>query len=251
MTKCCSVEKTQVDINRRLSVAQMMTMQNDLNNFLFDKTPGAWAANLTKEHYLTAILDEMSEYIGSNITWKWWSNPKAPDTFDLFNSRIEIIDIVHFYLSIMIMKRLGFQTSCDSTPEFMQFDDFYVGTDKNIYLAGISLLSGTNNLNHSNFISLFTEMTADKETVFDMIDVLDLIISAGGMSSELASAFYVAKATLNEYRFTNKDYIKVIDGIEDNVRMKTHIDAFVADTNLTLNDLKQLIIDEFFEIPLV
>lgn len=251
MSICCNQEKTWDILNRELSVGQLMERQNELNNFLFDGVQGAWATNLTKDHYLTAILDEMSEFLGSNVTWKWWSNPKNPATFDSFNAKIEMTDIVFFYVSIMTMKAYGDNTPCRTTMTFSDYEDYYVGADRGPHTSGVGLLTGVNCLTHTNFIGMFKAMCEEHDSVFDMIEVLDRIVSGGGMSSELMSALYVSKWVLNSYRWEFSDYEKTVNGVEDNTRLEPYVDAFLDDKDMTLEMLKQNVINEFFDIPTI
>lgn len=53
--------------------------------------------NVWLSNYLTALLDECRE-LREELLWKWWSK----DTLDMQNIRVEIVDIVHFVVSLCI-----------------------------------------------------------------------------------------------------------------------------------------------------
>ncbi len=53
--------------------------------------------NLWLANYLKALNDESRE-LGDELLWKWWSK----DTLDMQNIRVEIVDQLHFWLSLAI-----------------------------------------------------------------------------------------------------------------------------------------------------
>ena len=55
-----------------------------------------WLAN-----YLKALQDESRE-LGEEIPWKWWSKEKL----DLEAIRVEIVDILHFWISMALVSGL-------------------------------------------------------------------------------------------------------------------------------------------------
>ncbi len=55
-----------------------------------------WLAN-----YLTALQDEARE-LGEEIPWKWWSK----EQLDLAAIRVEIVDILHFWISLALVAGL-------------------------------------------------------------------------------------------------------------------------------------------------
>lgn len=48
-------------------------------------------------NYLEALNDESRE-LGEELLWKWWSK----DTLDLQNIRVEIVDQLHFWISLAL-----------------------------------------------------------------------------------------------------------------------------------------------------
>lgn len=226
-----------------------MAHQNELNNFLFDGASGAWVAKLTSDHFKTAILHKMAEFIDSGVTWEWWLPQKDPSLFDNFESKMKIIEVVFFYLSLMVIKAYDGKDNCSSNVEFTDYGDYYIGTDRGINNAGVGLLLNTNSLDHSNFIGLFKETCQDHETVFEMIEILDLIVSSGGFSSEHMSAFYSAKWVLDKTREESPSYEVSVAGVTDNERLEPLVDAFLNDKDMTLETLRQNVVDEFFSFP--
>lgn len=55
-----------------------------------------WLAN-----YLRALSDEGRE-LGEEIPWKWWSK----ETLDLEAIRVEIVDMLHFWISLALVSGL-------------------------------------------------------------------------------------------------------------------------------------------------
>jgi dUTP pyrophosphatase len=77
------------------------------------------------------------------------------------------------------------------------------------------------------------------------------MVSSVGLSSLEISAIYTAKMTLNQIRQSNgyKDgtYVKVEDGVEDNQKLKSLVEDFIADETMTLNKLTKNVRNRFFQ----
>jgi len=58
--------------------------------------------------YLEALTDESRE-LGEELLWKWWSK----DKLDMQNIRIEIVDQLHFWLSLAITSGMDAQKVFD------------------------------------------------------------------------------------------------------------------------------------------
>ena len=101
---------------------ELFRLQESLNNFVFakqdlrDKNGKVLTMELLKQQagggeplgpntevnqwlrkYLEALTDESKE-LGEELLWKWWSK----DKLDMQNIRIEIVDQLHFWLSLAI-----------------------------------------------------------------------------------------------------------------------------------------------------
>lgn len=255
MTLCCDFAKTDDMKNRMYSVKQLLEMQNELNNHLpFGK---GWPGLVSIPMFQVAIVDEFSEFLGSGVQWKWWGNPVDPSNFDFHNAKIEITDIIHFWLSIAILKIMKMNELDDCKPKnpFDVFDSYYVGSDMG-HMKGVGYVSVPNNLIHDNFMKLVSKMLSEdfvecRDFSFQWIDVMDKAVSGIGMSCEEFSAYYAAKSQLNaarwDIRVTSGDYQKVQDGIEDNERLEPLIQAFLDNPDMTLEELREDVFEEFYE----
>jgi len=221
---------------RELTVNQMVQMQSDLNSLI---NPN-WMNERTKDDFMMQIIDEMSELLGSNVHYKWWK--KAPEgEVDIHNIKIEIIDIIHFALSIAAI--VEHRNPCES---YIEFDEFQPPT----------LLNG-NKVDSNVFVNIFRTcdviepyMPGANNIEFHVQDILEYICSIIDITSEELSAVYTAKYVLNQIRQNNgyKDgtYVKVDDGVEDNVKLKKAIDSFLEDKSKDLETLKSEVVDIFY-----
>lgn len=248
-----------VNEQRNLAVSTMMTKQAELNEF----TLKGWDDRLSPDHFCTAIMNEIGgEFLDSNVEWKWWKYTD-PTLFDEWNAKIEIIDVVHFYLSIIVMAHRTSVSLSDSScmcpgqtfetgDEFGQYRSNYVGVDQGEDFSDIGLLEYTNKLNHHNYMGVVREMICNPtKPVYDMISTLDRLVSSMGLSSEEVSAIYSAKAMLNYIRandgkYMDGTYVKVVDGVEDNARLEPLVEAFLEDSSMTLSTLEQNVLDAFY-----
>lgn len=254
MTFCCNTKKTDAMLNRMLSVKQLLELQHELNNHL--SVGKGWTSVISIDQFKTAIIDEASELLGSGVQWKWWGSPVDPENYDLHNVRIEVTDIVHFWLSISILRYMastnGYEV-CRSDNPYEQFDPYYVGSDMGNTFFNIGLVHEPNVLNHTNFVSVLSNMLCENEQwdVYGWIDTLDILVSSVGMSAETFSAYYTAKSELNaarwDIRVTSGEYEKVVDGVEDNEKLEPLIQAFLDDETMTLEQLRVSVFNEFYE----
>ena len=105
---------------------ELFQMQTELNNKIFRKhgltiASGALSSealymlsrfglsqgpnstvNIWLKNFLDALDDESSE-LRKELLWKWWSN----DKLNMQNIRVEIIDILHFWISLAITAGLN------------------------------------------------------------------------------------------------------------------------------------------------
>lgn len=218
---------------RAANLRELTSMQDSLNELV---KPG-WKTLLCREDFQTAMIAEFGGEIldsSTNVQWKHWKNTD-PELFNSFNFKIEVTDSVFFYLSIM------FYDSFFSPPD--TYFDRYVGIDvtKEQEIGFIR----DNQLMKQQYIRTFICLLTDSS-----VSGVDLLVSGAGMSSEEFSAFYVSKEILNRFRqsdgYQDGTYIKVSDGVEDNERLKPLIEAFIGDDTMTLNDLRQNVVNEFY-----
>lgn len=92
------------------SLKELFEMQFQLNEYTLDKCgvfdsyksicadPNTGPNSLTNEwlrKYTAALKDEVRE-LEEEFLWKWWSK----DNLDMQNIRVELIDILHFWISL-------------------------------------------------------------------------------------------------------------------------------------------------------
>lgn len=248
----CNATKTSTEQNRCLSLKQLMEYQDELNKIVAP----TWDSIRSTDDFRTAIVSELGEFLNDHgVAFKWWKY-QDPALYQEFDTRIEVIDIVHFYLSIMVMEYRrqvdAFNFTNTSEDEFIDFDFVYVGSDKGNSYNDIGLVGIGNVLDHNSFMARVRELVIPTSDFYVMIETLDKFISAGHMTSEYSSAIYTAKHELNIFRQTAgyKDgtYVTVNDGVEDNDRLEPLIDAYMADSTMTLSTLRTNVQDAFFEL---
>jgi dimeric dUTPase (all-alpha-NTP-PPase superfamily) len=211
---------------RTLTVAEMKQIQNELNEF----TLSNWKEQLNKAHFHTAIVDELGELLGSGRQFKWWKKGNNPD---VWNEKIEAIDVLHFHLSVIILG--GNDTNNDCILGFNSSEN-----------VRTNMFNHDGTLHHEAFARHVKELLT-----MDTPYAINEFLLSFGMLAEEVSATYVAKAELNFIRqedgYKDGTYVKVVDGIEDNQRLKGIVENFLDDNTLTLNDVKQNVRDEFFK----
>lgn len=84
---------------------EIFAMQRELNRYTlaqngqgdYDAIPGDRAQqNLWMRNYALAMTQEISELVDST-NWKWWRT--KVDLFDEQNLKVELVDILHFWVS--------------------------------------------------------------------------------------------------------------------------------------------------------
>jgi len=190
-----------------LLVEEMFSLQKKFN----DETNGeCWVNGVTKEgraiNWKRCIYMESAELIDSG-NWKHWKSLDVPVDYD--NIKVEFIDLWHFVMSeLMINLPVDAAASlimdmlaCMAMNETLDYDTIVLRTE---HLMSIVLNDSSYNANKLiySFTSLQTEL---------------------GMSVPELYKAYLVKNTLNRFRQNNGykegTYIKIIDGIEDNVHM--------------------------------
>jgi len=203
---------------RTLTIADMIDIQDDLNA-LVDQD---WEKNLSFNMYKVAMIDEFAELLGSGRNWKWW---KHGHDVDVWNEKIEVIDIVHFYLSMMQINTYSGSADCilgcKNEPRAIMFDSVNDGFDHNV------------------FVRIFEQMLDNNPRV----QYIDELVCSVGLCEEEVSAIYLAKSILNTVRqtkgYSTGEYKKHIGGVEDNVFLQNYVEDFLVDKNMTLLVLKR------------
>ena len=141
------------------TLVEIFKLQNKLNcligrDTLNDKNKNDWLFD-----YTFALHDEITELLNC-IDWKWWSktvkeNPEKQ--YKVFinkeNAKIEIIDIIHFYVSICLITDVMPRELCYY---INRFDQTYVEHEKfnKTFDNGIKLLTQCNLILNNAYISL-------------------------------------------------------------------------------------------------
>jgi len=82
---------------------QIYQLQHDLDQKIMEKRN---LCNITFEDWILkdclAMISELSELM-DEVNFKWWKNPKP---LDMRNIHVELIDILHFFISMCIKANL-------------------------------------------------------------------------------------------------------------------------------------------------
>jgi len=155
--------------------------------------------------FLRAVVVEAGEAL-DHVGWKWWKK----QVMDIEQVRVELIDILHFYLSAALVLQEGneeiaanflVKTSCSS--DIIKFDGNEYHLKKRDLLELLELIAG-----------LATARRLE-------ISVLEACFEACDLSWDEASKIYVSKNVLNIFRqrhgYKEGSYVKIWEGEEDNV----------------------------------
>jgi dimeric dUTPase (all-alpha-NTP-PPase superfamily) len=207
---------------RHLFVDEFFRLQDKLNEVVVAN----WTSKLNANHFSTAMLDEMSELMNS-VTWAWWKKAKEPD---MWNLKIEAIDILHFALSANML-------SVGRTLEtnYAQFANVE---------PRVSILDYQNKLDHNVFMRHMRNLLENCT-----VNVIDEFLQSVGLTSEEVSAIYIAKCTLNEIRqsqgYKTGVYKKIVGGVEDNQKLQSIVRTFMMNGDLDLDFVKKAVLDNF------
>lgn len=176
-------------------VASMLSLQHTLNSVV---NPNWIAANYP---WGRAILVEAVEAL-DHIGWKWW---KGAPPWSATQIKLELIDIWHFGLSMILQESAGDQTLASKT-----LSTYLEATE----LQGPDMTAG---LSLQDLFQLIAGTGAQHQ--FNGAAFIGAMQNLGLSWSELYTT-YVAKNVLNLFRQANgyKDgtYIKMWNGKEDN-----------------------------------
>jgi dimeric dUTPase (all-alpha-NTP-PPase superfamily) len=201
----------------------IMQAQNELNK----KYSGDdWMEKIPKSHFLMAAIAEYGELLESSprigdteTGWKWWK-PYLEN--DENNIKIEVVDIVHFLLSSLILtyEDLG-QLSIDYNACSTAFSE-----EENILDSDVS--SGKAfDLISTISVYILTSLSASKEEALNtFMFVINALSDYSGMPPSEMVELYLKKNELNHkrveggYMESADAYEKVDkDGNEDNTKL--------------------------------
>jgi len=189
-------------------IQECLELQDKLNKRINEN----WRDIRKSEDFYRAIWLESAEAVES-LPWKWWK--KVEPNWD--NVNIEIVDIWHFILSLVLK-------------ENVEMDNFYKGLnedfkDSNIdgYLANKYFeFKYTENLDKSHLIIFLFERVAEYALREDIKSVLFWfgVLVKNSITFEKLFNLYIGKNLLNHLRqelgYKDGSYKKVINGMEDN-----------------------------------
>ncbi|KPA83653.1 putative mitochondrial deoxyuridine triphosphatase, putative,dUTP diphosphatase [Leptomonas pyrrhocoris] len=205
----------------------------------------SWRSVRSLNDWGLAITMESTELLDS-YPWKWWKNINA--TPDFANVKIELVDILHFSLSGAMQIR---SMPEDSIPEVSRKP---LKDVMHVFCPSKECASDPHGI-------LFFPLSDTQNTIASFRNVIQLanayrfdvitesiIAAAEDMGFNLVS-YYVAKHTLNCIRqlggYKDGSYVKVNNGVEDNVLLHDCIKSFsledVLDDNKYVVSWNQII----------
>jgi dimeric dUTPase (all-alpha-NTP-PPase superfamily) len=202
-------------------ILSMLQLQQQLN----DNTNGiSWEAGVTKNgkpiDWNRCIYLECSELVES-YPWKHWKNIDAKADID--NIKIEVVDIWHFLLSEIL--RVNSITQ-KLTPEELSVRICYANN------FGL-LQSNTKEIDEDYFkqikcIEDFIKSIFRNEDMTSIVEKYFKVVIQSGLNLETLYKLYIGKNILNRFRqdngYSDGSYIKMWNGVEDNVVMKEILD---------------------------
>lgn len=199
-------------------ILMMLQLQQQLN----DATNGEnWTNGTTKNgkeiSWKRCIYMECAEMIDS-FSWKHWKNISQEPDWD--NLKIEVIDVWHFIMSLAIedyaknmrgqLEDLANQISEQPSYEKIQTTNNAFASQKEI-IAKVELL----------MIDALSRKNLD---IIGMVNHFFELVVMSGLDITSLYRLYVGKNILNQFRqdhgYKDGTYIKVWNGLEDNVIMK-------------------------------
>lgn len=178
---------------------KMLKTQNKVNSLTNGKD---WVKN--GFDWRLAATQEVAEAIDS-FPWKWWKDGKI----DLSNAKIEIVDIWHFVLSMMIIEKI-------------QIDEVYESKLAALTMTPTADLTKETDTIITHFKRI-NRACANEEGSIEIADALFLTAGKIGMTFDDVKKMYFGKAVLNAFRqnhgYAEGSYKKIWDNQEDNMVM--------------------------------
>jgi len=192
-----------------------------------------WKEERTESDFYRAIWLETAELM-EELPWKWWERTET----DYDNLQIEVVDIFHFLLSLILLKEYKWEKH-ESFRNYKNiiFPLFYLGLENSNKLNTNKLIIRVETIakqslsgNDTGLLLTFAEVV---NTAFENFNQMYLL--------------YIGKNMLNhirqEYGYNTGTYKKVINGLEDN-KYLTQIIKQVRDEN----ELRETIRKAFDEL---
>lgn len=179
---------------------QMVQVQEQLNRVAIGQNWREQAPNFT-----LAMMQECAEGV-DHLGWKWWT----PQAIELQKAQLELVDIVHFALSELMLSRGN-----TGIPELIEHSYKHAFTTPVRVCARIYNLKGMKPIELFRLISLMSALGyVEWRAIVALSDALQL-------SDEGLARLYFSKAILNTFRQENGykqgNYVKMwAEGKEDN-----------------------------------
>jgi len=201
-----------------------LQLQDEINKRINKK----WAKERTEEDFLRAIWLETAELM-EELPWKWWKKTET----DYDNLQIEVVDIFHFLLSLILLKHYK-----------LDHEDFYTGyTDIAISLFYYGLeyskkLSIDELIVKAETLAKQSLSGNDMGLILTFAEIINTVFDDRALQSHFGDKdqnkpvtpsrhpfnqmylLYIGKNMLNhirqEHGYNTGNYQKVINGLEDN-----------------------------------
>lgn len=153
--------------------------------------------------YYRAVWTEVGEAVQHLKSWLWWKEGefgKPPTPEALAHIQMELVDILHFGLSMQIVEMVRLTALSSSRfPMGRQMDE-----SAEQYVKAFGISPPAKDTNPEALIAALEELTvyAIEHRTFEMRSFATACLAAG-MDLEHVLAVYVAKSTLNKFRWNN------------------------------------------------
>jgi hypothetical protein len=234
-----------VEVKRSYSLKEILDLQDNLNEQYIPN----WKFAMRPEMYFTQVIDEASELLRSGIEYKWWSNVPE-EKYNAWNVKIEAVDMIFFIASMFALanqeedERDSLAIFDLSVPaEMFECEEHY---------NSLRFVEVANKINHATFAAIIADVSDALMNGLSVwrAPVMSVIAHAADMTAEEASAVYAAKYELNRFRisedYKSGAYQKVVDGVEDNERLRVVVERFNQDVTMSLDDVRSEVIAMFF-----
>ena len=169
----------------------ILKLQYHINDMI-DKD---WLSN--NHDFDSAILCESAELIES-LAYKWWKKGEV----DEFNSKLEIIDILHFIISKVITIDYSVKTELIDHSSY-NFDPDQLATWGMLWLT---MSESGSTFNRDELISSTKKLvknTIGSSNLPVILKSVDVLLSHSGMTYEEIYQLYLMKNTLNKFRVSH------------------------------------------------
>ncbi|MGE1093644.1 dUTP diphosphatase [Pseudomonas sp. 29] len=207
-----------MDISQEARFMAMLKLQSELNSLI---NPEWLKAGYP---YLRAAFVEAGEAL-DHYGWKWWKS-QSPNIVQL---QIELIDILHFYLSDVLVESNGDYVTSISNIE-RELNESQINFDSAVFVF--------KDLDVLGLIELIGGLAVVKRRSFGLLEEL---MRRCDLAWEVAYAQYISKNILNIFRQRNGykqgTYVKVWEGLEDNVWLERFLDTLDLESASFSEDL--------------